>query len=33
MDEFEISRLGTWIAVIVIALALWAMLIGGMVLL
>jgi len=33
MDEFEISRLGTWIAVIMISLALWAVLIGGMVLL
>ena len=33
MDEFEISRMGAWIAVIMISLALWAVLIGGMVLL
>lgn len=33
MDDFEISRLGAWIAVTLISLAIWAMLIGGLALL
>lgn len=33
MDEFEISRLGALLAVTLISLAIWAMLIGVMVLL
>lgn len=33
MDQFEITRMGAWAAVITISFGIWAAIIGGLVLL
>ena len=33
MDEFDIPRLAVWVAAIIISLAIWAVIIGGLTLL